>query len=433
MPALKLPYDTRATTGFHIDSGYPISIDATTRINFDIGATNYGSLDSDGFNLTTGDYATTSTENRFNTPSGYIALGPQNATWAHIYTDRPNFYFNQNLYVLGSKVWHAGNDGIDSGLDADLLDGVQGSGYVNTTGTQTVAGQKTLTSLLIMNGANTGGYPTFTMTAGSSSVCAINFGDSADTDAGSIKYENASNALAFAANAAERARITSSGDILVNKTTSSSAVAGCELKANGTIYSTIDIPTLTGGIQVRNNSSTDSLTSLRCYNGLADIATTSSTGTGHSLSVSGGLNGEYARFTSAKRLGIGTSAPAEALHVVGNIVATGNITAYYSDERLKDFKGTIPNALYKVSQLNGYYYTANDTARTLGVESKGVEVGVSAQEVKAVLPEIVADSVVGEGYKTVMYEKLTPLLIEAIKELTAKVDALETKLNTLEN
>ena len=431
--ALKLPYDTRASTGFHIDSAYPISIDATTRINFDIGATNYGSLDSGGFNLTTGDYATTASETRFNTPSGYISLGPQNSTWGHIYTDRPNFYFNKNLYVLGSKVYHTGNDGSGSGLDADLLDGVEGSGYVNTASAQTITGQKTITSTLIMNGANTGGYPTLTMTAGASNVCSIRLGDSADTDAGQISYENSLDALAFRANAGERARITSSGDFLLAKTSTNASSTGVELKANGSVYSTVDIPTLSGGVQVRNNGTTDSLTSLRCYNGLADISTTSSTGGGHSLSISGGLNGEYARFTNLKRLGIGTSAPAQELHVVGDIVATGNITAYYSDERLKDLKGTIPDALYKVSQLNGYYYTANDTARTLGVKSKGVEVGVSAQEVKAVLPEIVADSVVGEGYKTVMYEKLTPLLIEAIKELTAKVDALETKLNTLEN
>jgi hypothetical protein len=141
---------------------------------------------------------------------------------------------------------------------------------------------------------------------------------------------------------------------------------------------------------------------------------------------------EKMRLNTSDRLGLGTTAPAQKLHVVGAIVATGNITAYYSDERLKNLIGTIPNALDKVSQLNGYYYTPNDTAKGLGVESKGVEVGVSAQEIETVLPEIIADSVVGTGYKTVMYEKITPLLIEAIKELTTKVNALETKLNSLE-
>lgn len=66
---------------------------------------------------------------RFTTPSGYIEFGPANTTWAHIYTDRPNFYFNKNLYVLDNIVWTSANDGSGSGLDADTLDGVQGSGY----------------------------------------------------------------------------------------------------------------------------------------------------------------------------------------------------------------------------------------------------------------------------------------------------------------
>jgi len=131
-------------------------------------------------------------------------------------------------------------------------------------------------------------------------------------------------------------------------------------------------------------------------------------------------------------LGINTTSPSEELHVVGDIIATGNITAFFSDERLKDFQGTIPDALDKVNSLNGYYFTPNDTALGLGVEDKGVEVGISAQEVEAVLPEIVTDSAVGEGYKTVWYEKLTPLLIEAVKELTGKVDNLEARLKELE-
>jgi hypothetical protein len=61
-----------------------------------------------------------------------------------------------------------------------------------------------------------------------------------------------------------------------------------------------------------------------------------------------------------------------------------------------------------------------------------VEVGVSAQEVEAVLPEIVTKSAIGDDYKTVYYEKLTPLLIEAVKELTQKVAELESRLDKVE-
>jgi hypothetical protein len=68
---------------------------------------------------------------RFTTTSGYIEFGPANTTWAHIYTDRPAFYFNKELNVLGNLVWNAGNDGSGSGLDADLWDGNQFSSYLN--------------------------------------------------------------------------------------------------------------------------------------------------------------------------------------------------------------------------------------------------------------------------------------------------------------
>jgi hypothetical protein len=130
-------------------------------------------------------------------------------------------------------------------------------------------------------------------------------------------------------------------------------------------------------------------------------------------------------------LGVGTDPSGTA----GEIRATNNITAYYSDARLKDFKGKIGDALYKVSQLNGYYYTENEKAEEFGYNNKELQVGVSAQEVKAILPEVIAPapfdmdaenkSKSGENYMTVRYEKLVPLLIEAIKELKAEVEALK--------
>jgi hypothetical protein len=130
-------------------------------------------------------------------------------------------------------------------------------------------------------------------------------------------------------------------------------------------------------------------------------------------------------------VGVGTAASGTS----GEIRATNNVTAYYSDARLKDFKGKIGDALYKVSQLNGYYYTENEKAEEFGFKNKELQVGVSAQEVKAILPEVIAPapfdmdaenkSKSGEDYMTVRYEKLVPLLIEAIKELKAEVEALK--------
>ena len=110
----------------------------------------------------------------------------------------------------------------------------------------------------------------------------------------------------------------------------------------------------------------------------------------------------------------------------GAITATGNITAYYSDDRLKTRLGNIPNALEKVLSLNGFYYEANETAQALGY-AVSKEAGVSAQEVQAVLPEIVVPAPIDDKYLTVHYERLIPLLIEAIKELKMEIDILKGK------
>lgn len=112
------------------------------------------------------------------------------------------------------------------------------------------------------------------------------------------------------------------------------------------------------------------------------------------------------------------------LNIVAPITSTGNITAYFSDERLKTKLGGIENALEKVQALSGFYYEANDVAQELGYKPKR-EVGVSAQEVQAVMPEIVSPAPIDDKYLTVDYERLVPLLIEAIKELKAEVDELK--------
>jgi hypothetical protein len=118
--------------------------------------------------------------------------------------------------------------------------------------------------------------------------------------------------------------------------------------------------------------------------------------------------------------GVGTAASG----TTGEIRATNNITAYYSDDRLKTKLGNIESALDKVLSLNGFYHEANETAQALGYQVVR-EVGVSAQEVNAVLPEVVAPAPIDPQYMTVRYERLVPLLIEAIKELKSEIDGLK--------
>jgi hypothetical protein len=108
------------------------------------------------------------------------------------------------------------------------------------------------------------------------------------------------------------------------------------------------------------------------------------------------------------------------------IEATGNITAYYSDDRLKKRLNNIENALDKLCSLTGFYYEANQTAQALGYKVER-EVGVSAQEVQKVLPEVVVAAPISDKYLTVRYERIIPLIIEAIKELSSQVAELRGK------
>jgi hypothetical protein len=140
--------------------------------------------------------------------------------------------------------------------------------------------------------------------------------------------------------------------------------------------------------------------------------------TGFTINQSVGT-ADNVRFNS---LGVGTTASGTA----GEIRATNNITAYFSDERLKTRLGNIENALDKVMALSGFYHEANETAQALGYTPVR-EVGVSAQEVQKVLPEVVAPAPIDSQYLTVRYERMVPLLIEAIKELKSEVDLLKSK------
>jgi hypothetical protein len=122
--------------------------------------------------------------------------------------------------------------------------------------------------------------------------------------------------------------------------------------------------------------------------------------------------------------GVGTAASG----TTGEIRATGDITASYSDDRLKTRLGNIESALDKIRSLTGFYYEANQTAQDLGYKVKR-EVGVSAQEVQNVLPEIVVPAPIDDKYLTVHYDKLLPLVIEAIKELANEFDEIKKNYN----
>jgi uncharacterized coiled-coil protein SlyX len=143
--------------------------------------------------------------------------------------------------------------------------------------------------------------------------------------------------------------------------------------------------------------------------GSSQITLSSTTGGGTSANV---------QFNS---LGVGMAASATA----GRIDATNDIVAFSSsDKRFKENIQPIENALEKINQIGGYEFDWKvENKNEHGYE--GHDLGVIAQEIEAIAPELVQTR--ENGYKAVKYDKLVSVLIEAIKELSAKIDRLENK------
>jgi hypothetical protein len=163
------------------------------------------------------------------------------------------------------------------------------------------------------------------------------------------------------------------------------------------------------------------------YNGstavtIANTGVTSNVaGTG--VSVSGA--------TGAVTISIGQSVATSAsptfagLTINGAITATGDITAYFtSDKRHKNNIQTIPNALEKVSKLNGVTWEWNDDVNEVTKQSP--KTGLIAQEVLEVLPEVVKQK--EDGFLGLDYSKMMGLLVEAIKEQQSQIEELKSKL-----
>jgi hypothetical protein len=114
----------------------------------------------------------------------------------------------------------------------------------------------------------------------------------------------------------------------------------------------------------------------------------------------------------------------------GRIDASNDIVAYSSsDKRFKTNITPITNALEKITQIGGYEFDWIENPEHHGF--KGHDVGVIAQEIEAVLPEVVSTR--DSGYKAVKYEKIVPLLIEAIKEQQKQINNLQQQINKLIN
>jgi hypothetical protein len=120
-------------------------------------------------------------------------------------------------------------------------------------------------------------------------------------------------------------------------------------------------------------------------------------------------------------LGVGTATPS----TVGLIRATNDVIAYYgSDERLKENIYVLTGSLEMLDKIHGYSF---DWRTMPGIhENEGNDIGVIAQEIEKILPQIVTTR--DNGYMAVKYERLVALLIESVKELKKEVDDLKSKI-----
>jgi hypothetical protein len=173
---------------------------------------------------------------------------------------------------------------------------------------------------------------------------------------------------------------------------------------------------VSGSSQITAGSTTNFATDVKTQlnsstviSGSSQVTLSSTTGGGTTSNVQHGS------------LGIGLAATG----VSGEIVASADIVAFASsDIRLKENIQPIQNALEKVESISGNTYDWKEGYDEIH-SHKGNDVGVIAQEIESILPQIVTNR--DNGYKAVQYEKIVPLLIEAIKELSAKIKLLENK------
>lgn len=156
------------------------------------------------------------------------------------------------------------------------------------------------------------------------------------------------------------------------------------------------------------------------------------TGTSHTFSGNVNIDSGVLFIDSiTNRVGINNVAPVAALHVSGDIVATGDITAFYtSDERLKKDIHRIQNALDIIDSINGVEYKLKEHEENKNKNTDLIHYGVIAQDVIKYAPYSVSER--ENGYLAVNYISLIPILIESIKELNTQNRCLREQLDYLE-
>ena len=381
---------------------------------------------------------------------------------------------NNSTWSSWAKIWHEGNDGASSGLDADTLDGIQSTGFVSSTADDVMTGKLTLTPSGFVSGIANHACINIS-SSGTGETRAI------DIDGGWTSGENKS--ISFTHGTASTNFIgqincnyvSPAGEIRFGKLYYSGDSSAYVLDLKATSTSTADLMLsgrmVVGGNRNYSDNPYNSVSSTRLLFASADSNAISNYYIGTNMENYGG---NYTKLDIAWHTGIRIGAQQQYggtriynnedfgtvlfsvgtgnanVAVTNNLTAGGNVTAYSSDKRLKENFKNIESPLEKISKLNGCNFDWIENIEELGFtpEFAKNDVGLIAQEVESVCPQAVAPapfdqeydanaedpkdrvykSKSGEDYLTVKYEKLIPLLVESIKELKSEIDELREKL-----
>ena len=228
-----------------------------------------------------------------------------------------------------------------------------------------------------------------------------------------VQPSNVSNVYTVGSTDIQNMRINATGTLTGNATiTVPPTYGGFWIVSNNTTGSyTLNMKVTTGSnlVQIQQGYSTIVYSNgVECFDALSQKFNVTGGTVSGNVTITGGLNVNG----SAMYFNAGSG----QLYVAGSIYATGNITAF-SDERLKSNISNIDNALELVKQLRGVRFEDKDGEKY---------VGVIAQEVKPIVPEVVIEHE-DSGYYSVAYQNIVGVLINAIKELSDKVEILEKR------
>ena len=354
--------------------------------------------------------------------SGYLGLNTTSPSY--LLDVNGSAAFRSSSYALDSTFYGYSSTG---GVYLGLYGGTDGRGYLGTTASEDLVlnstggnvgiGTTPSTNLEVYDSAN----PTLRLqTTGTTNQGSIEFGDSADADVGIINYVHDTNKMRFFTNASEKVVITGDGFVGVGVQNPSYQLEVTRSASNllASFYSTSNVSSF-----VNIGTSTNTLFAnigLTSDNGTAQIWNAGSTyvsyGGANSLNFYAPLGVSMAWHPNGaqNQMVLSTSG---TLSVVGDIVGYSS-----SDKALKENIKPIEDALDKISKISGYEFDWNDKQDVY----EGHDVGVIAQEIEDVLPEVVTTR--DNGYKAVKYEKLAPLLIQAIKEQQELIEDLKAEI-----